>query len=175
MDFRGCTGEALITLPAHLASRGAAAGGMGGALHQGRQLQTGAQAGGSERRVLGWSGLGRIQPPQPAVLHPAPGRARKGRRGGWVGPVAGGGRSPGPGGEAPSKGGLTTFPAHVPRGLGGSELGGGPAKCCRGEGRLPADCRVLPGPVVSGLPGEGREWLEAPTAHPPPEALGRAG
>lgn len=35
-------------------------------------------------------------------------------------------------------------------------------------------CLARWGPLP-GLPGEGREWLEAPTAQHPPEALGRAG
>lgn len=126
----GCSDAARIALPAHLASRGAAAGGTGGS-------PSGADSSRLARRRVGraaggwWAAPSQLGTPPPSS------------------PIAGTGCR---GGPSPGTG--STVPATSP-GIWVSGLGGYPAKCCRGGGRSPATSWALPGgSAVSGSGGD---------------------
>lgn len=96
MDFRGCMGEALIILPAQLASWGVAAGGMGG-------TPSGTDSSRLARRRVGASAGGQCTA---GACSACPHPHCTGGRGTWeaAGAVPGQGRSH----VRPSKGGRTT-------------------------------------------------------------------
>lgn len=150
----GCLDAACIALPAHLASRGAAAGGTGGS-------PSGADSSRLARRRVGRVAGGRVGGVSagraaPSQLCPPPPPSSPSAGTGWRG--------------APSPGTGSTVLATSP-GVWVSGLGGDPAKCCRSGGRSLAASWALPGgSVVSGPGGDpclrsladSREFLDAP-------------
>lgn len=111
--FGGCTGEALIPLPAQLASRGAAAGGMGGTPSGADSSRLAHRRVGASSGGLGGRGRWAAQP-WSQLCSPAPCASGEGV-GRLDGPCGwGGGARP----RAGAEGGCTTaFPARVPTGL----------------------------------------------------------